>query len=192
MCHVCFSAMLYHLHRDSETLEKFLSGCITLRTSGNISLVSAEALQSTCIAYQDSSMSICQPSWLLLNSRHTDTVHKCPQKYKKSFCTDSLASLLDYFFKPEDISLVGYNRSSLFSVFQIIYLEDRNHPEISTFVLVKQTPWNRFHDDSTKNRSILVLQFFPTVEEETYFFCSVPHMDGCVHQKIKSGWEIIH
>lgn len=43
MCHVCFSAMLYHLHRDSETLEKFLSGCITLRTSGNISLVSAEA-----------------------------------------------------------------------------------------------------------------------------------------------------
>lgn len=53
MCHVCFSAMLYHLHRDSETLEKFLSGCITLRTSGNISLVSAEALQSTCIAYQD-------------------------------------------------------------------------------------------------------------------------------------------
>lgn len=53
MCHVCFSVMLYHLHRDSETLEKFLSGCITLRTSGNISLVSAEALQSTCIAYQD-------------------------------------------------------------------------------------------------------------------------------------------
>lgn len=32
-CHVCFSAMLYHLYSDSETLEKFLSGCIILKTS---------------------------------------------------------------------------------------------------------------------------------------------------------------
>lgn len=55
-CHVCFSAMLYHLYRDSERLEKFLSGCIILKTSeagGNISLVAAEVVQSICVAYQD-------------------------------------------------------------------------------------------------------------------------------------------
>lgn len=28
--------------------------------------------------------------------------------------------------------------------------------------------------------------------EETCFLCFAPHMDGWVHLKIKSGWEIIH